>query len=246
MGGMVEAKIEQQLQLIAANYDARRIQAEIAMRFLQLKHLRELFSLLTAYPDWEEKRLVLNFPNKFSTLLVRPLYRTIAAVLQSWDISQAILTWHGAGHTGFRIVASMGAGDSIFDVPPPFDLDVSITEALRLGDLIRGADNPMGCVLLDSDWQIWGNDALSVMCEKPLEDLVRTNVRANWVNRRTRTDDGLSAIKERLLREGDFVVSYCTKMSSDAVGKHDFESRFRLVLGGRCRLTEIYSYTPVT
>ena len=238
------AQIESQLQQVITDYDARTILAEIALRFYQRDYHREMFTLLSARPIWDVDRLILRFTSQFDAFLVRPLYRTIAAVLYEREVKEAIVVWGSLPHQNFRVVASMAMGESIFDTPPPLDVRASVVEAIRLGDLVRSSENPMGVVVLDSDWQIWGNTALSVMCQKPLEELCRTNVRANWVNQQARTDDGLTQIKQRLTREQDFHLNYTTKLSAEATGKHHFESRFRLVLGGRFRLTEIFSYLP--
>jgi len=239
-------RIYRSLEQITADYHARKILGEIAVRFHALQHDREMFMLLESCPYWIDRdQFVIECSNRISTFAIRQLYRTIAAVADQWEIKDVFLTWRNATQKPFHILASMGAGDSIFDLPPPLDLDASITEAMRIGDIVRSSENPIGVVVLDSDWQIWCNQALSALCGKPLEVLVRTNVRANWVDRRAKTDDGLATIKKRLRREVDFVQSYCTKLAPEASVKHNFESRFRLMLDGRVRLTEIYSCEPV-
>lgn len=236
--------VKQAMAQFCADYDARRIAAEIAVRLKESGQIRELFALLHATLGWDDDHLTITFACRDDALLVRPHYRAIARVIGLWEVKEAILNWDGSMHQGFRVIASLAGDDDVFAIPPPLDMNASITEAMRIGDMVRGSENPIGVVLLDSDWQIWGNQALSVMTGKPLEELIRMNVRANWVDRRKRTDDGLAEIKDRLISEGDFEVAYRTKMSGDAAIKHDFESRFRLMLDGRVRVTEIYSYVP--
>lgn len=239
--------IERQLQQIVSDVDARRIAAAMAVALYTAEFRREAFVLCSAQTTLDDQQLVIQTSSREDTFLVRGRYQVLASVARQFELQRVVLTWRGANHDGFAIWCQMqtGSDNSIFDEPPPLQVSAPVVEAMRLADLIRSSENPIGAVCLDSDWQFWGNQALSVMCQKPLDELVRMNVRSNWVNRRTRTDDGLAEIKRRLVSEGDFELAYTTKMSGDATAKHNFYSRFRAVLGGSVRLTEIYAYEPV-
>lgn len=249
--------VEAQLGQVAFDYDARRLQAAMAIRFGVLQQYREAFTLLQAKPGWQEiagwgglktekPQLVFTFTCESQTVKVRSLYRTIAAIARESEVDRVILTWRGAkAADSYQIVSSMGEGDDIFDLPPPLTLNSSLTDTMLIGEEIRKSEFPMGLVINGSDWQVWGNQPLSVMTGKPMEELTRLNVRSNWVDRRAKSDDGLALIKSQLRTKNAFNMKYETKVSADAVGKHHFYSNFRLVLGSECRLTTVYEYVPV-
>lgn len=245
------------LNQIAFDYDARRLQAEMAVQCGCLKAYRAAFTLLQAVPAWAEggawggdafkrRQLVLEWRTEAQMRSLLPVYRTLAKVAASWEVPRIVLTWAGASaEESYQVASSMGEGDDIFDIPPPLNLDVSIAETMRLGEVIRQSEHPMGLIVNASDWQVWANAPLSVMCGKPIAELIRMNVRGNWVDRRARTDDGLASVKHRLATSPQgFELHYTTKVSPEATAKTNFHSRFEMVLNNHCRLTTIYNYQP--
>lgn len=190
----------------------------------------------------DEKTLLIQVSDKEEAKTLRGQQRFLAQQALNSGIEKIFLSWQRC-QSFYPIVASLNQEDSEDEQNAILSLlsDRPEIEAMKIAELVLSAELPTSLVCMETDFQVWTNQALANLIGTTLGESRRLDMRQNWI--RDGRDDGLNEIKRNLRQQSLVEQRYETWLNSNV--RCTFHSKFELVMGSKYRLTTIYSAEPV-
>ena len=224
---------------VVRTHDARLLHRDGVAQFFQMGMPDCAIALFQCVPSWHDKRVLALVCNRKELIKkLRQQWRSVADWAYRNGLEKVLL---GAeGQDPYPIPATSLGDSQGQDGQSPIAGGTEI-EAMRIAERMSRSEKPMGMVDLETDIQVWSNDAL-LLLTGDTQDVSRSrNIRALWQQQGDQAV--LDYIKQTLRQQGQLLSHPYTTQLTESHRCH-FVSNFEVVLDNRYRLTTLLEVTP--